>query len=259
MQTIVTELLVPDGAPGPVMELAPWIDARFNPIDEIAERLERQTHRRQVKTHTPADGIPWYAGGRYIAVYRDGRDVFMSFLNHMRNIRPDVMMELAVSAPGDGIVMEDGGLPPLDDVHSFFDWWIDSSAYFPHLVSFWPHRHEPNVLLTHYDDLQVDLAGEMQRVAAFLEVDFDPRQRPDLVERCTFAGMKARPDEIGDFEAHFVGGADTFLYKGTNGRWHDVLTREEVARFEERQREVLEPAAFAWLTGTPESRAAHPV
>jgi aryl sulfotransferase len=254
-QTIVTELMFPGGAPAPVMELAPWLDARFHPIDELATRLDAQTHRRQVKSHTPADGIPWCPETSYVAVYRDGRDVFMSFLNHMRNIRPDVLMELAMSAPADGIVMEDGGLPPLDDTHAFFDWWIESSAYFPHLASFWPHRDEVNVLLVHYDDMKADLAGQMERVADFLDIDFDPERRPDMVERCTFMGMKARADEIGDFESHFVGGAETFLYKGTNGRWHDVLTEDELARFEQRQRAVLPPEAVTWLTGTPETRA----
>lgn len=58
--------------------------------------------------------------------------------------------------------------------------------------------------------------------------------------------MKARPDEIGDFESHFVGGADTFLYKGTNGRWKDVLTDEELARFDARLHELLPPDAIAW-------------
>jgi aryl sulfotransferase len=256
MQTIVTELLFPDGPPAPVMELAPWIDARFRPIDELAGRLDRQTHRRQVKTHTPADGIPWYPDASYITVYRDGRDAFMSFYNHMRNMRPEVFVELARTASGDGIPMDGAGPPPLDDIHEFFDWWIDASVFFEHLSSFWPHRDEVNVLFAHYDDLQADLAGQMLRVARFLGIEFDPEQRPDVVERCTFTGMKRRADEIGEFESRWVGGADTFLYKGTNGRWRDVLSADELARFERCQREALPTDALAWLTATPERRGA---
>ena len=90
MQTIVTSLMFPDGdSPGPVIEIAPWIDARFNPIDEIIARLDAQTLRRSMKTHTDADGIPWYPTASYIVVGRDGRDAFMSFVNHMRNMRTD--------------------------------------------------------------------------------------------------------------------------------------------------------------------------
>ena len=60
-QTIVNSLIFQDGnSPGPVMTVSPWLDAEFNPIDELMARLDAQTHRRSIKTHTPADGIPWF-------------------------------------------------------------------------------------------------------------------------------------------------------------------------------------------------------
>jgi hypothetical protein len=71
MQTIVASLLWPDGdVPGQVMTLSPWIDANFYSIDEILARLEAQSHRRFIKTHTPADGIPWIDGVSYVFVAR---------------------------------------------------------------------------------------------------------------------------------------------------------------------------------------------
>ncbi len=102
------------------------------------------------------------------------------------------------------------------------------------------------MLFVHYNDMKADLDAQMRRVAEFLGVEVDERRWPVLVERCTFASMKQRGDEIADFEAHFVGGADTFLYKGTNGRWRDVLTADELARFDRRSEELLPPAAIAW-------------
>ena len=127
--------------------------------------------------------------------------------------------------------------------------------FFDHLASFWAHRDEENVTLIHYDDLRADLPGEMQRVAAFLGIAVDADRLPDLAEQCTFAAMKSRPDEIGDFDRLFVGGADTFLYKATNGRWRDVLTPDELDRYAAVQAECLPPDARAWLTGTPETRS----
>src|SRR3954465_46122 len=73
MQTIVVELLFPDGAPARVTELAPWTDARGEPGDSLMARLDAQPYRRTIKTHTPADGIPWYPGASYLVVGRDGR------------------------------------------------------------------------------------------------------------------------------------------------------------------------------------------
>ena len=45
---------------------------------------------------------------------------------------------------------------------------------------------------------------------------------PATVERCTFGAMRARGDEIGSCW-NIEGGAQSFLFKGTNGRWRDVL------------------------------------
>ncbi len=89
----------------------------------------------------------------------------MSFLNHMRSLRQDVVTEMAGSAIADGIELGPGGPPPLDDVHEFFDWWLDAGLFFHHLATFWAHRDEGNVRLFHYDDMKADLPGQMQRVA----------------------------------------------------------------------------------------------
>jgi hypothetical protein len=125
--------------------IAPWLDARFEPVDGLPARLDAQTYRRSIKTHTPADGIPWFPAASYVVVGRDGRDAFMSFLNHMRNMRPALIMTLAMSAIEEGI--EVGGMPPIDDGHAFFDYWLNQSPmWFEHVSSFWTHRGESNVL-----------------------------------------------------------------------------------------------------------------
>jgi aryl sulfotransferase len=248
MQTIVATLVFPDGdVPGPVLTVAPWLDARFEPIDEILARLDTQRHRRSIKTHTPADGIPWWPDASYIVVGRDGRDTFMSFVNHIRNMRPDVVARLIESAMAEGI--EVGPPIPLDDIHAFFADWLERRMLFDHVGSFWSHRGDPNVLFVHYDDLKADLAGEMRRVAGFLGIEIPANRWPALVERCTFASMRARGAEIAPFEELFVGGAETFLYKGTNGRWRDALTPEELIAYERAVAQHLPPDAAHWLAG----------
>ncbi len=251
-QTIVTELLFPCGpTPGPVFEVAPWIDARFEPIDVVLDRLEAQTHRRHIKTHTPADGVPMSADAKYIVVGRDGRDACMSFFNHMANMQPELMHRLIVSAIEEALPLPDGGPPPTDDVHAYFDWWMNRRFFFDHIATWWEHHDEPNVLFVHFNDLKADLDGQMRRIAGFLDIAVDESTWPTQVARCTFAGMKARPDEIADFEDHFVGGADTFLYKGTNGRWQGELTADEVARYDATVATSFTPECAAWVSGTP--------
>jgi aryl sulfotransferase len=42
-------------------------------------------------------------------------------------------------------------------------------------------------------------------------------------------------------------GAKSFFHKGTNGRWRDVLSAEEVQMYEEKAAQVLTPDCRAWL------------
>jgi aryl sulfotransferase len=246
-QTIIASLLWPDGrAPGPVMTISPWIEFELFPVEQVIELLEAQTHRRFLKTHTPADGIPFFADAQYVVVGRDGRDAFMSLCNHLERFRDDVRGELNARGAADGV-------PPMPgwdgDVHGLFARWLTESLvlHFEHLASFWARRHDPRVLLVHFNDLKADLAGEMRRIADFLGIAVPAALWPAAVERCTFEAMRARGDEIGAFDVVFRGGAEGFLFKGTNGRWRDVLRPEELAAYAARAAELMPPEAVAWM------------
>ena len=230
-QTIVNSLLFPDGdSPGPVTVISPWLEMLLEPIDVLLERLESQTHRRCIKSHTPADGIPWFDDARYIFVGRDGRDAFMSWVNHSEKMRRD-MFE---------------GMPPHAELHDMFPFWIEDGALLRHVATFWHKRAEPNLLFVHYNDLKADLAGETRRIAAFLDIHVSDEKWPAVVERCTFESMKSRADEIGEFKL-FEGGSKSFLFKGTNDRWKGELTDDELAMYDKRVAELLPPDAAAWL------------
>ena len=239
MQAIVASLLWPDGnAPGVIGTMSPWIDARFDPVSVVLDRLEAQTHRRFIKTHTPPDGIPWFPTGSYIVVGRDGRNAFMSFDNHIAYMRPDAFND-GEDAPA---------LPPYTgDVHQLFEFWLADATNLKTIAQWWERRHEPNVLLVHYNDMQADLEGEMRRVAAFLQIEVASEAWPAVVARCTFDSMRQRSEEIADFDRVFEGGAQTFLYKGTNERWRGILTDKELERHANRVAELLPPDAAAWL------------
>jgi aryl sulfotransferase len=238
MQSIVAALLWPAGnAPGSLVVICPWIEARFEPIDAVLARLDAQPHRRAMKTHAPPTAIPWFPTASYVAVGRDWRDALMSRDNHLRHLRPDVI--------GDG--SDEPGPPPYSgDVHELFETMLADASYLTIIGEWWERRHEPNVLLVHFNDLKADLESEMRRVAGFLDIEIADATWPELVQRCTFEGMRGRSAEISDF-ARFDGGAESFLFKGTNERWRGVLTDDELARYESRVAELLPPDAVAWL------------
>jgi aryl sulfotransferase len=47
--------------------------------------------------------------------------------------------------------------------------------------------------------------------------------------------------------AVWEGGAKTFIHKGTNGRWRDILTDQDSTDYESRAREELGEECAAWL------------
>jgi aryl sulfotransferase len=54
--------------------LSPWLDHLVEPLDEVVARLDAQTHRRVIKTHTPLDGVPLKQEVTYIVIARHPLD-----------------------------------------------------------------------------------------------------------------------------------------------------------------------------------------
>ncbi len=245
MQVIVANLLWPDGEfPGPIVNgICPWIEAKFMPADAMHEMLGKQTHRRSMKSHTPADGIPWFPEAKYITVARDGRDAFMSWCNHIRRMKMTELLN--ARAEEEGLAT----LPTFDgeDFKGYFAQWLVDNNFFDVVASYWERRDQPNLLFVHYNDLKADLEAEMRRVAAFLDIELDADQWPAVVERCTFEGMRSAGERIGAFDAGFEGGVEGFLFKGTNGRWRDVLDAEDLAAYERRLAETMPADAARWV------------
>lgn len=257
MQTIVGNLLFPDGElPGPASLISPWLDMRIFPLELVLGQLDAQDHRRYIKTHTPLDGLPYYDRARYICVSRDPRDVFASLLHHWQS-HTDEFIVAVNNTPG--MVGEELPRFPGDVKRIWRDWitrslhpWeLGGFPYWSHLsyaLTFWEHRHLPNIRMVHFNDLLADLEGEMRGIADYLEIDVPEQAWPDVVRRCTFAEVKRDPGKVvGENIAFaFRGGAEAFINKGTNGRWRDLLDDEDLALYDEAMAK-LPPDYAAWL------------
>lgn len=226
MQMIVASLIWPDGDfPGPIVNgIAPWIEAKFMPAESMHAMLAAQTHRRAMKSHSPADCIPWFSQARYITVVRDGRDAFMSWCNHVSRMK--IIDEMNARAQVDGVAT----LRKFDgDYRSFFHHWLDENNFFDVVASYWAKRAEPNLLFTHFNDLKTDLGGEMRRVARFLDIELPESKWPAVIERCTFEAMRSGDDA--GMDSVFEGGRKGFIFKGTNGRWREVLDASDLSAY----------------------------
>jgi aryl sulfotransferase len=256
-QRIVSMLIFQSAAPVSIMTTHPWVDCRFQiPIDAMIPMLEAQTHRRAMKSHLPFDALPIYHEVKYIHSARGGLDACFSFHNHFLNFTPQAIGSIQRVAEQDG----DTGRPSLamsEDPREFFLSWIElpdhdvvpvANAFFDIERSYWTERQRANLLMVHYNDLKADLSGEMKRIAAFLGIETPLALWPELVEAATFEKMKNEGAALlPGIENAVRGGHQTFLNKGTNGRWREVLTKDDVARYRERAAAELSPGLNRWL------------
>ena len=96
--------------------------------------------------------------------------------------------------------------------------------------------------------MKTDLKGSIKRVAKFLDIAIAPEILPRIVEHCSFEYMKAHASEVAPRGGMmWKGGATTFINKGSNGRWRDALSAEEVAAYDTKSRAELGAECADWL------------
>ena len=250
MQQIVGQLIF-NGAEGvDASHMSPWIDLRIMP-PQAFEALEAQTHRRFVKTHLPVDALVFSPQAKYIYLARDGRDALWSLFNH-HSMANDHWYGAMNNTPGRvGPPLE----RPTESVRDYYRQWFEGDgapfwSYWESVRSWWAVRDLPNVKLVHFNDLKADLPGSIRAIAAFLDIPIDEATFPAIVERCTFDYMQAHADEVAPLGgALWEGGGKSFIYKGTNGRWKDVLTPQDIREYDARAIAEVGPQAASWLAG----------
>jgi aryl sulfotransferase len=248
-QQIVGQLVFQGDETVAMAELSPWLDLRVPPAPVKLEMLEAQAHRRVIKTHLPLDALVFSPQAKYLYIGRDGRDVLFSF-HHHHSQGNALWYQLLNDTPGRVGPPID---PPDPDVRRYFRTWLERDGYpiwpfWENIATWWAARDLPNVKLVHFNALKADLAGEMRAIADFLDIDIPERRWPDVVAHCGFDYMKANAAKVAPLGgAIFDGGGEAFINKGTNGRWRDVLSPDDVAAYEAAALDRLGPDCARWL------------
>lgn len=248
-QQIIGQLVFQGDPAVSMNELSPWLDLRVPPKPVKLEALGAQTHRRVVKTHLPVDALVFEPNAKYLYIGRDGRDVLWSLYHHHSH----------GNAMWYGMLNDTPGRvgPPIDppdpDIRRYFLTWLERDGYpfwslWDNVNTWWAARVLPNVMLVHFNDLKADLGGQMRRIAGFLDIAVPEDRWPAILEHCSFDWMKAHATQVAPLGgAIFDGGGESFINKGTNGRWRDVLTADDVALYEKMARARLGPDCARWL------------
>ncbi len=274
MQRIVGLLVFQTPEPRPIMQISAWIDRRFpEPVGALAARIEAQDHRRFLKSHLPADGLPFYAEVKYVHVARDGRDVCMSFHNHASSYTAPMLEALDKSGLEDQAIGRPYPRVSVDPAEFFHHWLTEGVVpghedgspgmpFFHFERTWWDARHRPNVLLVHYNDLKTDLLGEMRRIADFLQIEVAADLWPQFVEAAGFEAMRRDGETLMGSVAASFQGSDRFFHKGTNERWRYLFREEDLALYDAKVKANLSPACARWVasgqlsTGDPRLAAA---
>lgn len=242
--------------PAPLRELSPWLDWTVAPRDEVWGDLERQQHRRFIKSHTPLDGIPVVPSVTYVVVAREPIDAAVSLHHQGANLDRRLIAELT------GQPDASSRRPPLRDwLQDWMEWDGDPGDRLDSLVGTIAHlddafrRDDPNIVLVHYDDLLDDLEGEMQRLASVLSIDVPEARWPGLVEAAGFDAMRARPELSVPGPPGVLRDPAAFFRRGSSGEAAALLDHGDLSRYEQRLTALASPGLRTWLRDAAIRRA----
>ncbi len=242
--------------PAPLAQLSPWLDHLIVPRDEVYAQLAAQEHRRFIKTHTPLDGVPLDPRATYIVTARHPLDMFVSLYHQSDNIDYERLRQLTGQP-------EPAEPPrPRTPLHDRLLRWIaddDDPREHPdslpglmwHLSDAWVRRHEPNVLLVHYNDLLADLDGQMRRFAGQLGIAVPEQAWPTLVQAAMFERMRDSADTLVPTAGIFKSNA-AFFRRGTSGAGREILSDEELAAYHARVTQLAPSDMLTWLHSSRE-------
>lgn len=222
---------------------SPWIELTLDPMDDLNARMASQKGRRVIKSHSPFDGVIYWADVTYIATFRHPLDTYFSVLKHGEN-----------------------QLDPVDNpvyntnAAQSFDYWLNepfqadptNNTTFGGVVhqylSFLKARDLPNVHLFHYADMKRDLPGEMARFASVLDVQHSAETMAALAQAAGFDAMKANAEknapEVGD--GYWKDKAQ-FFHSGSSNKWIGRLSAAQIAEYDAKIAAMMDAKDRNWL------------
>jgi len=160
-----------------IYDMVAWPDF----LPGVAIRLSEHppsspTGYRLIKTHAPADSVPYNEVAKYISVIRDPKDVLVS----MYYWAPQAFAFLGLRTG-----------TPEDWIDKFIKQQIPGGWWATHTASWWALRDKPNVHVVMFNAMKSDPATEIERIREFLQVELSPSQYLQVIEKSSFQYMKA--------------------------------------------------------------------
>ena len=223
----IVHLLMHNGEQGEKLltEAAPWLETLPHRPNGMAKILQAMQGRRLFTSHLPYPLMPYKndATAKYIYVARNPKDVAISFYFHDK------------SKVGYTGTWE-------EHFQRFMKGEITFGSYFDHVLPWWDaSQRNENILFLKYEDMKNDHAGNVAKIASFLDIDADTQLIDRVVTASSFQAMKSHPmtnfnwiPQSDDAPKHFR--------KGKIGDWRN--------HFSEEQSQQLDDLYMQKMTGT---------
>ena len=199
----------------PIDQAIPYLEAAnsdFTPYKVDESKLERP---RAFKSHMPYDrmpcGLPKDTPCKYIYVARNPKDMAVSYFYHYFSTKSAENMTF------------DKFLPPL------LSGKVYSGDYFEHVLGWWEHKDDDNVLFLKYEDMKKDIREAIRKIASFIDVELTDEALESVVQKSSFSAMKENPTTNYEWLPKEIMHPEKkpFIRKGVVGGWKDHFTPEQ--------------------------------
>ncbi len=203
----------------PWLEATPSIPINDKNFDAFCPTVspDNMPRPRAFKTHFPYHllpcGSPDKTLSKYIYIARNPKDVVVSLYCMLKTYSPDMEWD------------------------GFFDAYVEGKIYYgsyvDHLLSWWPHRNDKNVLFLKYEDMKKNLKHSITQIASFIGKELPDDMISEISDSASFEKMKK--DSTTNYswdKVHDKDGEPMFLRKGIVGDWKNFLSAEQSAKMD---------------------------
>ncbi len=178
---------------------------------------------------------------RTVALFRDGRDVMVSYYYH------SLFFNELGNAPLVKVMRERFKFDDLEDIRSnllpFMKILIDEPVSprfsWPDFVAQWANR--PGVVMCRYEDLRSDPAGSLRTLhQSLLGISLDRERAQQIADAYSMQNMRKRKAELNPGLKGQDNAEISFIRKGSVGGWSEHFTDEALSWFNERAGPALD-------------------
>ena len=198
-----------------ITESVPWLESvKYKDVN-----ISTLPTPRAFKSHMPYElmpcGVPSSTPCKYIYVVRNPKDVAVSLFFHYKRVHtlPDTNIDWSLF------------------LCNFLHGNVEFGNFFDHVLSWWAHRNDANVVFLTFEDMKKDLPSAITRISRFIRSDISDEVVSTIAEKTSFSAMK-RDDTVNYSWREANPDTTDFMRKGEVGDWVNYFTPEQSAEMD---------------------------